>query len=235
MRGATRSGRFLAALATLILLASSAHAGDAPGMSPAQDAAAPAPAPSPPALATATIHFEGPTFLFLRYSTGSASSLYAAYGLGRASIVVGVVDDLRTGDREVIGGGVSRIAWGPQAIVVALAGAAASGSKYLQAYVVPSFVLGRLNLSGTIVWSQPLDRGGVRELDVDPLTVLVPLPSWIGLGAFYTLDVTAGATPRQRAGPVLQLGVGSAEFRVEWARNISDSSGEMRIVAQVSF
>lgn len=227
--------RFLGALAMLILPASSARAGDALALLAAQDATAQAAAASLPAPATATVHLEGPSFLFSRYSTVGSSSLYGVYGLGRASIVLGVVANPRTGYREVIGGGASQIAWGPQAIAVAVTGAAASDSRYLQVYVLPSFILGRLNLSGAIEWYLPLQRAGVQQLDVNPMTLLVPLTSRVGLGAFYALHVAAGAAPRLRAGPVLQLGVASAVLRIECARNVSGASSEVRVAAQVSF
>jgi hypothetical protein len=228
--------RSFAALAALTFLpASSTRAADAPGSSPAQDATAPAAATSLPAPAPAAVHLEAPTFLFSRYSTVSSSSFYAVCGLGRASLVLGVVDNPHTGYREVIGGGLSQLAWGQQAIAVALAGAAASDSKYLQVYVLPSFILGRLRLSGAIEWYQPLERAGVHQLDVNPMTLLVPLTSRLALGAFSTLGVTAGAPLRLRAGPVLQLGIASSALRLECARNVSGSSSELRMTAQVGF
>lgn len=184
--------------------------------------------------APAALSFAGPSFLFARYATRGASSLYAARGLGHASVVFGMVENSRTGYHELIGGAVSRISWGRQAVSVALAVASASDSKYLQIYLVPSCNVGRFELAGTIEGYEPLQRAGVRQLDVNPIGLIAHLSKRVGVGAFYALSLATGEPPRQRAGPALEIELPSAVLRIEGVFNLKGAASELRVAASMS-
>jgi len=181
------------------------------------------------------VHLEARSFLFARYATTSASSLYAAYGFGKVGFVLGVVGNPRTGYNELIGGAVSRIAWGPQSVTMALALAEAPDSAYLQTYLVPSLSIASLSLSASIEWYEPLQDSGVRQLDLNPLTVLVHLGPRVYLGGVYALGLAGGGAPHHRAGPALQYAFAHGSLRVELVRSLRRSSTEVRVVINAGF
>jgi hypothetical protein len=174
-------------------------------------------------------------FLFARYATASASSLYAGFGSGKAGMFFGMVENPRSGYHELIGGAVSRIVWGRQAVTVAFGAADASDSKYLQSYIVPSFVMGSFSLSGTIEVYVPVQASGTRQLDVSPVTLLVHPRPRVGVGAFYGLGVATGVAPRHRAGPVVEFALPPGALKVELVRNLARASNEVRMSFRVSF
>jgi hypothetical protein len=201
-----------------VLLAASALAGAA--------------AEAPPACAS-DLRLDTSSFLYARYATSSASSLYAGYGFGKAGIVFGMVENPRSGYRELVMGALSRMTWRGQALTVALAAADASDGTYLQTYLVPSLARGSVSVSGTIEWYEPLGSG-TRQLDLNPITVLLKLGPRVSAGAFYALGLAQGAAPRQRAGPALQVEVPPGVIKLELVRNLSRSASEVRVVFQAS-
>ena len=175
------------------------------------------------------------SFVVARYATASAASLYAGYSVGPVGFLVATVHNPRSGYSEIIGGLVTRLAAGKQGMHVALAVADASDGKYLQTYFVPSLALFGLSASSTIEWYEPLESSGVRQLDVNPVTVLARLDERIEVGAAYTLGLTEGDHHRERAGPVIQLTIPRGTLYAEFLRNVSNSKAETRIGFQASF
>jgi len=84
-----------------------------------------------------TMAGQTPSFVYVRGAAGSASSMYAAYSLGPAAAVFGMVVNPRTGYHEIIAGGVARLAHPHGATSIALTAADASDAWYLQLYLVP--------------------------------------------------------------------------------------------------
>jgi hypothetical protein len=201
-----------------VLLAASALAGAAVEVAPAR---------------AGDLQLDTSSFLYARYATSSASNLYAAYGFGKAGIVFGMVENPRSGYRELVMGALSRLTWRGQALTVAVAAADASDGTYLQTYLVPSLARGSVSLSGTIEWYQPLGSG-TRQLDVNPVTILIRLGPRLSAGAFYALGFAEGAAPRQRAGPALQVALPPGALKLEVVRNVSHSANEVRVVFQAS-
>lgn len=107
--------------------------------------------------------------------------------------------------RELIVGTYTRVTWDGQSVLVALGYADATDSEYLQTYVSPSLSRGPLTLSGTIEWYAPIERSGTRQLDVNPISLVVRVNQSCGLGALYTLGLARGDAPPQRGGPMLGL------------------------------
>jgi hypothetical protein len=176
-----------------------------------------------------------PNFVFARYATVSASSMYVGYTLGAAAAVLGMVINPRTGYRELIGGAVTRVAWGRQSANLALALADAPEGEYLQAYLVPSLVAAGVSVSGTLELYQPLVRTGTTQLDLNPVSLTLRLGEWVGIGGCYTLGLASGAPSRQRAGPTLQLQVPRGSLRVELLRNVARSAPEVRMSFEAAF
>lgn len=175
------------------------------------------------------------SFVVARYASVSASSLYAGYSLGPFGVLLAAVHNPRSGYSEIVGGLVTRVAAGRQATHVAVAVADASDGRYVQTYLVPSLSLPGFNLSGTLEWYEPLDARGVRQLDVNPVTLLVPLHRRIGLGVAYTLALAEGDENRQRAGPVLQVVIPSGTLYAEILRSVHNSKDEIRVGLQAAF
>lgn len=184
--------------------------------------------PKPPGL-----RFDARSFVYARLSSARASALYAAYSLGAAAAFFGVVQNPRSGYREVIGGLVTRLVSGEQAVGIAVAWADGPGEEYVQVYAVPSLRGGPWSLSGTIELYEPWRGAGIRQLYIDPLSVLRRVgPRW-QVGASYTLSVAAGEDPQHRAGPAAQLALGGGALKGELL--FGTASTDVRVGYQASF
>ena len=178
---------------------------------------------------------DAPSFMFARYATASAATLYAARGFGPVGVFVGMVQNPKTPYRELIAGTYTQLTAGRQSVLVALGYADATESEYLQTYVMPSLSKGPLTFSGTIEWYEPMKRSGTRQLDVNPISLVIRVNKRFGLGAVYTLGLAEGGLPQQRGGPKLELTAAWGVLRVELLRRSSGESTEMRTAILAGF
>jgi hypothetical protein len=181
------------------------------------------------------VNLKTSSFIVARYATVSSASLYAGYGFGPAGIVVGAVDNPRSGYRELIGGLVSRVVWGAQALTLAVASADASDGLYLQTYLVPSLRLGSISIGGTIEWYQPLEHRAVEQLDVNPVEFAVSVTERLAIGALYTVALTEGGQSRQGGGGVLRVSIPHGTVRFEGLRALARSRSEFRFGLEAGF
>jgi hypothetical protein len=178
---------------------------------------------------------EAPSFVFARYASGSASALYAVRGFGRIGGLVAMVQSPETRYRELIVGSFTQLNWNRQSVLVALAYADATESQYLQAYVAPSFAVGRLSLSGTIEWYEPLGRAGTRQLGVNPASLELRVNDHLWLGGAYTLSVAENEIPQHRGGPVLEWVLGRSTLRLELLGRTDGKPVEVRTAVLATF
>lgn len=174
-------------------------------------------------------------FIVARYSTKGSSSLYTGYGMGPVGLFVAAVTNPHSGYRELVGGVVTNLTWKSQAVTLAVAAADASDGLYLQTYAVPSFVLGVVQLSRTVEWYEPLERSGVRQLEVNPVTVAFSLNKRVRLGVAYTLSLAEDAASSQRAGAVVQVGIPRGQLYVEVLQRVGQTSREVRLGCTLGF
>jgi hypothetical protein len=125
--------------------------------------------------------------------------------------------------------------WDRQSVLVALGFADASESEYLQTYFIPSLSSGPLTVSGTIEWYEPLERSGTRQLDVNPISLVVRVTKRFGLGAAYTIGLADGGRPAQRGGPEVELKAPWGTIRVELLRRSTGESTEIRTAITAAF
>lgn len=186
-----------------------------------------------------SLEIEAQSFVYARYATRSASSLFAAYGLGAAGAFFGMVENPRSGYHELIGGLFSRLA-SRQAdlrleLNLGLAFADTSDAMYVQTYLTPSISLGRFSVGAALEWYEPLESAGVRQIDMNPLTALVRLAPHVSAGAIYAAGYTDGESLRHRAGPALQLDALSGALKLEIVRNVARSADEVRVAFVASY
>ncbi len=177
----------------------------------------------------------GSSFMWARHATQSSSSLYAVSNLGTVSVVAAMVQNLRTGYREVLGGVLSTLSYDRQAITVALAYADASDGSYLQTYLLPDLRAGVLSLTAAVEWYVPLDRAGTRQLYVNPVMVLARVRPWLAFGGSYALGMAAGALAKHRAGPAVELRMALGAITVELLRGVELSRNEVRIAFRAGY
>ena len=178
---------------------------------------------------------DAPSFAFARYATASAASLYAARGFGAIGAFVGMVQNPKSSYRELIIGTYTRVTWDRQSVLVALGFADATESDYLQTSFVPSLSKGPLMFSGTIEWYQPLERSGTRQLDVNPISLVLRVSNRFGLGPAYTLGLAKGSLLRQRGGLKVELTPPWGVIGLELLRRSSGSSTELRTAVSAAF
>jgi hypothetical protein len=182
-----------------------------------------------------TLHVGSGNFIVARYSTGGSSSLYAGYSLGPAGLFVAAVINPHSGYRELIGGVVTTLSWASQAVTVAVATADATDGQYIETYLVPNLVAGPLQVSGTFEFYLPLESSGVRQIDINPVTISLPVAGNLRLGAAYATGLAEHTEPTRRAGPVVVLGIPHGTFYVEWLHNLDVSHREVRFGSQLGF
>ena len=68
----------------------------------------------------AELRLDTPSFVFARYATASAASLYGARGFGPVGGFVGMVQNRKTQYRELIAGMYTQVNWDRQSVLVAL-------------------------------------------------------------------------------------------------------------------
>jgi hypothetical protein len=181
--------------------------------------------------ATDALKWETSSFLFARYSTESSSAVYSAFGFGKVGLLLGAVKNPRDGYHEVLAGMFSQVAWGQQSTAVAFALANASDSNYLQGYLAPSFVAGRLLVSGTVEVYEPLQSAGSRQLYVNPLTAVVALGPRVSGGGVYSIGLAAGTRPEHRGGPLIQVRIPRGSVSLGWllgTRSLNEGRIELR-------
>lgn len=171
----------------------------------------------------------GSSFMYARYSTETASALYAARDFGPVSIVVGGVQNLRSGYREVMGGALSSVAYNRQTVTVAVAYTDATDAPYLQIYAMPTLTAGAVSMAATGLLYQPLGRSGTRQLELNPIMLLARLHSWLAFGGSYSVSVAAGASANQRAGLALQVHLAPGTITVEMLHGVERRNEELRI------
>lgn len=181
------------------------------------------------------LRLASPSFIFARWGSRSASSLYAGYTMGQAAVFFGIVSNPRSGYRELLCGVTTQIVWGKQAVTTGVAYADASDSRYLQIYLVPSLAAAGLDVSGTLELYAPLDIEGTWQLDVNPMALVLRPLRRLGLGAAYAAGFGEGASPRHRAGALLELSLPRGAVKVEVLRNFVLSYYDVRMSVEAGF
>ena len=141
---------------------------------------------------------------------------------------VGMVQNPRTEYRELIGGAFTQVNWSRHSVLIALGYANATEAEYLQTYITPSLAFGRLSISGTIEWYEPLEAAGTRQLDLNPLVLMARVHRQVGLGASYTQGMAQGDGARHRAGPAVEYYAPWGSLRLEVLRRFTDETTEVR-------
>lgn len=108
----------------------------------------------------------------------------------------------------MLGGVGRRVGREPVGAIIAVAASLAPDAWYAQVYLFPTLSLGRMTVSGTAVWYEPLEAGGVRQFYLNPLTATVPVGRHVEAGVSDVLAVQAGAPANNMAGPTLRLRLG---------------------------
>ena len=173
--------------------------------------------------------------MYARYASASASVIYAARGLGPIGGFVAMIQNPKTQYRELIAGTFTQLNWNRQSVLVAIAYADASESQYLQMYLAPSIAAGRMALSGTLEWYEPLGRMGTRQFDVNPLSPRVRLSNRLWAGAAYTVGLSEHETARHRVGPTFEWVTARDRLRLELLDRTFDHTVEVRAAILAGF
>jgi hypothetical protein len=184
---------------------------------------------------TARLDGQTPSFIYVRGAAHSANSMYAAYSLGRAAVVFGMVVNPHTDYHEVIAGSVMRVAHPHGSTLFALTAADASDAWYLQLYVVPSLTFGRASLGGTLELYQPLERAGTYDLDVNPINALVRIVPGVNVGASYKTGFAPHAVRKQAAGLMVQASIPRGGITLEWLAGLAHAGGDVRASLNAAF
>ncbi len=191
---------------------------------------------SVPALGQGTpgLRLQTHSFVFARYASASSSSLYAVNGLGPLGAFVGMSQNPTSQYRELAAGIFTQVSWSSQNVWVGVAYGDASESQYVLTYVAPSFSRGRLALSGTLKWYNPLGRSGIRQLHLNPASFEVRLTKHLLAGGVYILALEESVPPGHRVGSVVEWALPKASFRLEVLQRTSDRLVEVRCVVLAS-
>jgi hypothetical protein len=148
------------------------------------------------------------TFLFVRVASPSFRALYAGYGAGSWQGVVGIIQNPRSDYWEALVGVAHGLTFGPrQTMIVLLAAADASDSRYGQLYLAPTIAIGPVLTAGTLEICAPLQDKGVFQYYLAPLTAYLAVTPKLQVGAAYVLAAQAHVTTGHALGPSIKIGV----------------------------
>lgn len=175
-------------------------------------------------------------FVSLRYSSATADFLFAGYGHGPAFGVVGMVNNPRSGYTEIIGGVGTRFALGAASThAIALTASRATESWYSQLYYLPTITLGRLKAEATFQLYMPGGPEGVKQIAINPVSLLVPVARAVSVGASYQLAAQERDGPSDGAGPSVHLAVPRGTLSVDLMKGLRAFRDEVRVSFRAFF
>jgi len=122
--------------------------------------------------------------------------MYSGYTAGPVLVVVGMLQNPRSVYREIMAGvGRPFTAANGNGITIAPALAWSNTGWYAQLYLVPSFSVSQVTVSGTLQGAEPLTEGGVRAAYVSPANLLIDIGGGIGIGVGYLRLVRTRGRP----------------------------------------
>jgi hypothetical protein len=174
----------------------------------------------------------GENFVLARYLASGSASVYGGRRFGDATIVAGLVVNVKTDTRTPILGAGTRIRFSRGADVGLIA-AAANTNKGMEArlYALPRFVKRPFSVGATATYIEPIGGRSVRQLSLNPLTVGVRVRAPLQLGVSVVNEWTAGKRARFRAGPIAQ--VRTRVGAVSWEGLMV--AGSRRVDSRISF
>lgn len=111
----------------------------------------------------------------------------------------------------------------------------ASDSWYVELYGLPNATIKRLNVTGFAGMYLPLQRQGVRQYFLDPVTLLFRAHPKLAVGGSYTIYKIEGLPARQGAGPALQVAIPYGTATVDALTAIDHFVKEFRLTLQFVF
>lgn len=169
-------------------------------------------------------------FVSTRLDSRASHAVYTGYGYESAFIVGALFDNPRTGYSEQIigiGGRATLGGLGSQFVVVAVA--KAPESRYLQFYYLPTVAYRGVTVGTTIETYVPLDRTGVVQLAITPLSALAQAIGPLAIGASYELSAEAHGTTSHGAGPSIRVAVPGAELGADLLLGLRHAAGKLRL------
>jgi len=172
-------------------------------------------------------------FVLARYATRSALAVYAGYPAGPVLAIVAIIQNPRTQYREeILAVGEPLLSSATGDLTGVIAAASTSDGWFTQAYLLPSWRSGRVSVTGTFEYYEPLQRAGVRELDVAPATAMVALSARLGIGASWVASLPAGRAASHAAGPALRVLIPRGTLTLDVLRGLANAPSELRLTVQ---
>ena len=186
-----------------------------------------------PAQAAASSH---PNFVFFRYASRTSLSLYGGYGQGNWVGFFGMVQNPRTGYREIAGGLGGSVRMRPWlGGFIAVAASDASDGWYGQIFLQANLRLGQATTYVTGVYYQPLESSGTHQLKINPALLMWRAFGRVELGGAYLFLGTIRARDIHQIGPALQIGVPHGRALLEVLRRLSDTQLDVRMTFQAFY
>lgn len=175
-------------------------------------------------------------FVAVRYSSALSDYIYAGYGWHAPFVMVGMLQNPRSGYTELLGGIGVRFPLGRRSTnLVAVAASKATDSWYIQLYYLPEVSLGGTTLTGTFQLSVPDQRSGVTQFAITPATVWVRLNPTVSVGATWHLEAVRLVAPHERIGPSLRLAVPRGALALFFLKGIRNYRDEARAAVTLSY
>ena len=177
-----------------------------------------------------------PWFLYLRDGGQSPLYLFASYSFGVPTVMIGTLVDTPHDYHEYLAGaGLNLFASNGNGASVLALGSHATDSWYVELYGLPNASHGRLNVTGFAGVYVPLERRGVHQYFLDPVTVLLRMHPKVALGGSYTIYKIEGLAARQGAGPAVQVAIPHGTATVDALAAIDHFVKELRVTLQFVF
>ena len=196
----------------------------------------PLPAAAQDPSAAASPPESAPWYVYMRAGSASAEYAFAAYSFGRPAFMAGIVADAENGYDELLAGaGVNAYSAAGNGAAFYVMASKASDSWYGVVYALPGATLGRLNVTAFAGGYLPLEPQGVRQVFVDPVTVLWRASPRVAVGTSYAFTAIERMAPKAGIGPSLQLTVPRGSLTLDAMQPIANTRAELRATLQLAF
>jgi hypothetical protein len=172
----------------------------------------------------------------VRYDTESSAFVYAVYGHQNVFAMVGLLDNSRTAYTELLGGLGTRFSTSSTTLhYVAVAAAKATDAWYAQVYWLPSARVGAVTTRATVEWYASLERAGVAQLYVTPLSSTLRLTRQLEAGAAFDLAAARGTRTSLSLGPELRLSIPRAVLGADVFNQLTEGGTRFRMFFVAAF
>ena len=165
-----------------------------------------------------------------RYGSATSSLLFVGYTVGPVMPMVALVQDPHSDYREELAGVLrSQPLTGHLAVTYGVAAARTTDAWYGQLWLNPRATVGRMHGDVRLRLYFPFASAGLRELTMNPASVVVDLSPRVAAGAVAVWATAPGSPPEFGAGPRLTYHIPNGSLTLDGVLGVTEWESEWRV------